>query len=41
VRFAVDSELIAGVRLTIGAFVLGLNLHDELDGFARLGNEQH
>jgi F-type H+-transporting ATPase subunit b len=36
VRFHEDPELLAGIRLKIGGCVLGLNLKDELDGFARL-----
>jgi F-type H+-transporting ATPase subunit b len=36
VRFAEDASLVAGLRLTVGGCVLGLNLKDELDGFARL-----
>jgi F-type H+-transporting ATPase subunit b len=38
VRFAEDPDLLAGIRLTIGGCVLGLNLKDELEGFARLRN---
>lgn len=38
VRYEEDPGLLAGVRLTIGACVLGLNLQDELEGFARLGD---
>lgn len=38
VRFAKDPDLLAGIRLTIGGCVLGLNLKDELEGFARLSN---
>ena len=38
VRFAEDPDLLAGIRLTIGGCVLGLNLKDELEGFARLSN---
>jgi len=36
VEFAADPELLAGLRVTMGATVLGLNLADELEGFARL-----
>jgi len=36
VRFKQDSELIAGLRITIGAWVLGVNLRDELSGFVAL-----
>ena len=38
VTFDEDPALGAGVRITIGACVLGLNLEDELAGFARLSN---
>jgi F-type H+-transporting ATPase subunit b len=38
VRFTEDRDLLAGIRLTIGGCVLGLNLKDELEGFARLSN---
>jgi F-type H+-transporting ATPase subunit b len=38
IRFAEDSSLLAGIRLTIGGCVLGLNLKDELEGFARLSD---
>lgn len=36
VHFRLDSSLIAGVRVTIGDWSLGLNLRDELRGFAEL-----
>lgn len=36
VTFAQDASLGAGLRVEIGAWVLGLNLRDELEGFARL-----
>ncbi|WP_160965255.1 F0F1 ATP synthase subunit delta [Pseudomaricurvus sp. HS19] len=32
-----DPELLAGVRITVGAWELGFNLADELSGFAELG----
>lgn len=35
-RFEQDSELLAGVRITIGAWVLGFNLSDELKGLVQL-----
>jgi F-type H+-transporting ATPase subunit b len=35
-EFAVDPSLGAGLRVTLGARVLGLNLADELEGFAAL-----
>jgi len=38
VRFSVDPSLLAGIRLATGGCVLGLNLKDELDGFARLSD---
>jgi len=37
-RFERDADLLAGIRVTIGDCVLGLNLQDELEGFARLGD---
>jgi len=40
VRFGRDSGLIAGVRITIGAWVLGFNLADELKGLAQLAHEE-
>ena len=39
VQFAEDPELVAGVRITIGAWVLGFNVSDELKGLAQLANE--
>jgi F-type H+-transporting ATPase subunit b len=36
IRFEQDSELLAGVRITIGAWVLAANLRDELSGFVAL-----
>jgi F-type H+-transporting ATPase subunit b len=36
VRFEEDSALLAGVRITIGPWVLGANLQDELKGFTEL-----
>jgi F-type H+-transporting ATPase subunit b len=38
VRFDEDPGLLAGIRLTVGGCVLGLNLKDELEGFARITN---
>lgn len=35
-RFAQDKKLLAGVQVTLGPFVLGANLRDELKGFAEL-----
>jgi F-type H+-transporting ATPase subunit b len=37
-RFEQDSGLIAGLRITVGAWVLGANLCDELKGFAELAH---
>jgi F-type H+-transporting ATPase subunit b len=34
-----DPELLAGVRITIGAWVLHANVKDELTGFARLAHD--
>jgi F-type H+-transporting ATPase subunit b len=36
-QFAEDAALLAGLRITIGAWVLGVNLRDELKSFAELG----
>lgn len=36
VRYEQNSELIAGLRITIGAWVLGANVRDELKGFSEL-----
>jgi F-type H+-transporting ATPase subunit b len=38
VRFEQDAELLAGVRIRIGDWVLGANLQDELQGFADLAH---
>lgn len=40
VRFQQDSGLVAGVRITIGAWVLGFNLGDELNGLVQLANDE-
>jgi F-type H+-transporting ATPase subunit b len=37
-RFEQDRELLAGVRITIGAWQLGANLRDELTGFVALAH---
>ncbi len=37
-HFEQDSALLAGVRISIGAWVLGLNLQDELQGFMELAH---
>jgi F-type H+-transporting ATPase subunit b len=39
-RFEQNSELLAGVRITIGAWVLGANLQDELNGFMGLAHDE-
>lgn len=36
IEFSRDSQLIAGVRIAIGAWVLGANVRDELDAFIEL-----
>lgn len=38
-RFGQDRDLIAGVRITVGAWVLAANVRDELRGFAELTYE--
>lgn len=38
VRFEQDTELMAGLHITIGAWVLAANLRDELRGFMELAN---
>ena len=35
-RFEQHGDLLAGVRITVGAWVLGANIRDELRGFAEL-----
>jgi len=40
VRFEQNSELLAGVRITIGAWILGVNLRDELNGFVELAHNE-
>jgi F-type H+-transporting ATPase subunit b len=37
-EFAEDPSLLAGLRITIGSGVIGLNLKDELEGFTRLSD---
>jgi len=39
-RFEQNSELLAGVRITIGAWVLGTNILDELKGFTELAHNE-
>lgn len=36
IYFEQDSELLAGVRITIGAWILAANIRDELQGFVEL-----
>lgn len=38
-RFEEDTELLAGVRINVGAWVLGANLRDELEGFTKLADD--
>jgi F-type H+-transporting ATPase subunit b len=35
-RYEPDASLLAGIRITVGAWVLGANLADELNGFAEI-----
>jgi F-type H+-transporting ATPase subunit b len=37
--YSQDSELIAGVRITVGSWVIHANLHDELKSFANMPHE--
>ncbi len=39
-EFVEDPSLVAGLRITVGPWVLGLNVRDELAGFARIANER-
>lgn len=39
-HFEQDSALLAGVRISIGAWVLGVNLQDELKGFMELAHAE-
>jgi F-type H+-transporting ATPase subunit b len=39
IQYEHNSELLAGGRITIGAWVLGTNLRDELKGFTELAHE--
>lgn len=39
-EFMIDRELIAGLRVTVGPWVLHANLHDELKTFAAIAHEQ-
>jgi F-type H+-transporting ATPase subunit b len=38
-HFEQDAELLAGVRITVGAWVLGANLQDELRSFAEFAHD--
>jgi F-type H+-transporting ATPase subunit b len=38
-QYQEDPELLAGVRITVGAWVLQANVQDELAGFARLAHD--
>jgi len=38
-RYAQQEELLAGLRITLGAWILGANLRDELRGFAKLARD--
>jgi F-type H+-transporting ATPase subunit b len=38
IRFDIDSALMAGVRITVGAWVLGCNLEDELEGMTAIAH---
>jgi F-type H+-transporting ATPase subunit b len=40
VQFEQDSELLAGLRIMLGNWVLGVNLQDELKGFATMAQGQ-
>ena len=37
-HFKQDSDLLAGIRITIGAWILGANLRDELKGFTDIAH---
>ncbi len=39
-EFVEDPSLVAGLRVTVGPWVLGLNVRDELAGFARFAHER-
>jgi len=39
-QFEQDSELLAGMRITLGARVLGVNILDELKGFTELSHDE-
>jgi F-type H+-transporting ATPase subunit b len=38
-RFEQNRELLAGVRIVVGDWILGMNLRDELQGFAELAKQ--
>ncbi|WP_455200047.1 F0F1 ATP synthase subunit delta [Kaarinaea lacus] len=39
-NFKQDNALLAGLRISIGAWVLGINVRDELKGFTELGHTE-
>ena len=39
-QFEQDSELLAGLRIMLGARVLGVNVRDELKGFTELAPDE-
>lgn len=41
IHYRVDKALIAGIRITIGSWILGANLQDELKGLAQLESAGH
>jgi F-type H+-transporting ATPase subunit b len=41
VHYEVDAKLLAGLNIKIGAWVLQLNVRDELQGFIELGHVEH
>ena len=41
VHYEQDAKLLAGLNITIGAWVLQLNVRDELQGFIELGHVEH
>lgn len=41
VAYEVDNELLAGLNITIGAWVLQLNVRDQLQGFTEISHDRH
>ena len=39
IEFAVDESLLAGLKITVGAYVMGANLKDELQGFVTVHHD--